>query len=406
MTTDQYETTSDDSAGDEIDLTGLLTSLGNNKRYLVICTLLGFAISVTAALLLPKVFTAKTTILPPQQGASASLAASLGALGALAGSAGGLKSTDDLYASLLKSHSVTNEIIKAFNLQNIYKTETITATRKALDESTRVSADKKSGLITIEIDQKEPELAAKIANTYVDELRKLLTRVSVTEAQQRQAYYKQQAEQAKLALTAAEQAVKQAKDQSGILSLDAQAQASIGAAAQLRAQLVAKEVQLRAMRAYAGPENTEYKRLASEIVSIRSELAKIEGESDQLGEQDPRGASKQTSQENPAMTTVRLLRELKFAEAVYSAMLQQYTIASADVSKEAPLVQQIDAAVPPELKSKPKRALIVALGTMAGLFVGVIFAFLRSSVQAARRDPQSAEKMRALKAAWSFRRLA
>src|SRR6185369_16569575 len=85
-----------------------------------------------------------------------------------------------------------------------------------------------------------------------------------------------QIEKAKTDLANAELAVKQAQERSGLLSLDAQTQTSIASAAQIRAQIVTREVQLRALQPYAGPDNVDFKRLASELSSLRSQLARIE----------------------------------------------------------------------------------------------------------------------------------
>lgn len=80
-------------------------------------------------------------------------------------------------------------------------------------------------------------------------------RIAVTEAQQRRAFFEQQMTKAKDELARAELAVRQAQDKGGLVSVDAQTQTLIGAAAQIRGQIVAREVQLQALRPYAGPDN-------------------------------------------------------------------------------------------------------------------------------------------------------
>ena len=80
-------------------------------------------------------------------------------------------------------------LIDRFKLQERYETKFKSDTRLALTASTRASSGK-DGLITVEIDDKEPEFAAELANAHVDELQKLLARLAVTEAQQRRAFVK------------------------------------------------------------------------------------------------------------------------------------------------------------------------------------------------------------------------
>ena len=376
-------------ADDEISIVDILTGIGEEKRLVALVTGAAAAIGLAAALLIPPTFTART--------ASSAVAASLGALAATAGLGAAFKAPEELYVGLLKSESVANDLIQRFDLKARYEVKLVQDARKALDGRVRLTADRKSSLITVEVDDKEPAFAAQLANAYVEELRKLMTRIAVTEAQQRRVYFEQQIERSKADLARAELAVKQAQEKSGLISLDAQTQTSIAAAAQLRAQIVAREVQVRSLQPYAGPENPELRRLVSELVGLRAQLGKIEngqGESAVAGNTD--GAQ--------ALANVRVFRELKYQEAIYSAMLQQLQLAKADEAKDAPLVQQVDPALPPERKSKPRRAIIVLVSVALGLLVGLGWALLRRAVRRAKEDPAGAQRWHDLARAWSWRR--
>jgi uncharacterized protein involved in exopolysaccharide biosynthesis len=74
-----------------------------------------------------------------------------------------------------------------------------------------------------------------------------------------------------------------------------------------------------------------------------------------------------------------------------------------DEAKEGPLVQQVDVASAPERKAKPKRALIVIVAAFAGLFLGVLIAFVRRAVRKAGEDPAGAGQFAKLKAAWAWK---
>ena len=387
------------SADEEISLVDVLTGIGEEKRLIAIVTGVAAAIGLAAALLIPPTFTARTTLLPPQQSQSASsaVAASLGALAATAGLGAAFKAPEELYIGLLTSDSVANDLVQRFNLKERYEVKLAQDARNVLAGSVRFIPDRKSSLITVEVDDKDPAFAAQLANAYVEELRKLMTRIAVTEAQQRRVYFEQQIERSKGDLARAELAVKQAQEKSGVISLDAQTQTSIAAAAQLRAQIVAREVQVRSLQPYAGPENPELRRLLSELAGLRAQLAKIEnGPGDGAGPGAVDGAQ--------ALANVRIFRELKYQEAIYSAMLQQLQLAKADEAKDAPLVQQVDSASPPERKSKPRRSVILVVSVALGLLVGLGWALLRRAVHRAKEDPARAKQWHDLARAWSWRR--
>jgi len=55
-------------------------------------------------------------------------------------------------------------------------------------------------------------------------------------------------------------------------------------------------------------------------------------------------------------------------------------------------------AEPPERKSKPKKALIAILATLASGFVLVLFVFFRRSLQNVDQDPELAAKLAAVRA--------
>ncbi|MGE0496635.1 MAG: GumC family protein [Ramlibacter sp.] len=384
---------------DDVNLVQVMTAIGEEKITIGVFTLMAAVVGLGISLLLPPVYTARTTLLPPQQGqsASSSMAASLGALAATAGVASAFKTPEELYVGLLRTDSVANALIDRYRLRERYEEQTLVDARRELAHNVNISADRKSTLISIDVDDEDPAFAAQLANGYADELRKLMGRIALTDAQQRRAYFEQQMAKAKDELSRAEVAVKRAQDQSGLLSVDAQTQTMIGAAAQIRGQIVAREVQLQALRPYAGPENPELQRLLSELGSLRAQLSRMENGS---GESSVTGKATGAAD---ALGNVRLYRELKYQEAIYSTMLQQYQLAKADEARDAPLMQQVDVAVAPDRKSKPNRKVVVLGAAGLGLVLGLIVALLIRVRRTAREDPLRAGQWQALAAAWSLR---
>ena len=381
----------------ESPLVDLLTAIGEEKTLIAGITALAGAVGLAVALLLPTIYTAKTTLLPPQQSqnASAGMAASLGALAASTGIAAAFKTPEELYVGLLKTDTVANALINRFKLKDRYEEDTLVNTRRELARNVRIAADRKSTLISVEADDTDAAFAAQLANAYAEELRALMGRIAVTEAQQRRAFFEQQMTKAKDELAKAELAVRQAQDKGGLVSVDAQTQTLIGAAAQIRGQIVAREVQLQALRPYAGPDNPELRRLLSELSSLQAQLARMEGGNG--AQRDGRNDAQ------AALANVRLYRELKYQEAIYSAMLQQFQLAKADEARDAPLLQQVDVATAPDRKSKPRRAFIVLGCAAAGLLAGLMLAFVRRSLRQMREDPATTGRWAALASAWRLR---
>jgi capsule polysaccharide export protein KpsE/RkpR len=389
----------------QVSLIDLLTWLGEGKRLIGIATIAAALLSLGIAFLQTPIFTARTTLLPPgsqQQSGSAAALAALGSLGGLAGGLGG-KTPDELYVALLKSDSVVHALDEHFDLKKRYQVKNFEALRKALPEHVRVSSDKKTGVISVEVDDEDPKFAAEFANAHASELTKVLGRLAVSEAQGRRVFFEQQLKDTKEHLIKAEQDLRAVQEKSGVIVLDKQAEALIGGAAQLRAMIAEREVQLKVLRTGATEQNPDVMRMASELHALRGELARME--SNQGGNAGSAADMPVGKIPEAAIDYVRARRELKLQETLLESMIRQYEVAKLDEAKEGPVLQQVDKALPPDYKSKPSRALIVLAGTLLALLGSSIWVIWRRYAAMARDgDPERAAAWQSLANAWRLRR--
>src|SRR5450830_676600 len=203
---------------DEISLLDLLQVVVDNLRLLVLGPLAAGLLALGISFAIAPTFTATTKFLPPQQqqSAAASMLASLGALGGLAGAAAGLKNPADQYVAFLKSRTVQDSVVERFKLMDKYESKFKESARTALDANVLIASGK-DGLITIDASDKDPVFAAQLANAYPEELTQLLGRIAVTEAQQRRAFFEKQLKAAKDNLIKAEVALKTSGINSDVL---------------------------------------------------------------------------------------------------------------------------------------------------------------------------------------------
>ena len=394
-----------EEAGATVSFTDVLIWLGERKALIGAVTGAVAVLSMIVALLLPPVFTARTTFLAPgsqQQSGSAAALAALGSLGALSGGIAA-KTPDDLYVALLKSDSVQHGLDRRFNLREHYDVTTYEKLRGALANHIHVSADKKSGVISVEVDDKDAKFAADLANAHEPEITKLLARLAVSEAQLRRAFFEKQLQDTKENLVKAEQTLQAVQEKSGVIVLDKQAESLITNAALLRAQISEREVQLRVLRTSATDQNPDVIRLNSELRGLRAELARMESS---------QGGSPGSAVDLPvgkipeaAVDYVRARRELKLQEMLLEGMLRQYEIAKLDEAREGPVLQQVDVAQVPDFKSKPARSVIVLASTLLSLLLVSAWVVVRGYVRTVRGDdPAAASARRNLVRAWSFKR--
>ncbi len=391
--------------GPVVGLVDLLTWIGEGKRLIATVTVAAGVIALIVALLLPPMFTARATLLAPNSQQQSGSAAALAALGALGGLAGGLapKTSDELYVALLKSDSVDRELDKRFDLKQRYDVKTYEELRKKLPEYIRVASDKKSGVISVEVDDEDPKFAAALANAHADEVTKVLGRLAVSEAQLRRVFFARQLQDTKESLIKAEQNLLKVQSTTGVIVLDKQAEALINAAAQVRAMIAEREVQLKVLRTSATPQNPQVMQLNSELAALRVELGRMESS---------QGPTTGSAIDLPVgklpeagLEYVRARRELKIQETLLESMLKQYEIAKLDEAKEGPELQVVDVALPPDRKSKPSRALIVLASALLALLASCAFVVIRRYAALAReQDPDGAAAWQALGSAWRLRR--
>jgi uncharacterized protein involved in exopolysaccharide biosynthesis len=285
-----------ESEEDVINLLDLLTTVVENLKLLIFGSLGAGVLALGISFLITPTFTAKTTMIPPSLANSitnSALRAELGGLstgGGLGGLVGAVKSPADQYIAYMQSNILQDELITKYKLQERYDQKYLQNTRKVLKKNVKLTSDKKTGLITIEVDDHDPKFAASLANDYVDSLSRMIGRMTLAEAKARR-------ELLELQITEATQ------------------------------------------KSYQSP----------------------------------------------------MVRE-----GVIQSLIREYESARLDEKRDHPFVVQVDPAQAPELKSKPKKALIAIIATLATFFLLLIFVFVRQALQKAKEDPETRDKLAGL----------
>ena len=370
---------------DEISLLDLLQVVVDNLRLLVLGPLAAGLVALGITYVMTPVFTAKVVFIPPkqQQSTAASALSDLAILGGGGGAIAGIKNPADQYLALLKSNSVADALIAQFQLQDRYQSKTRESTRLALAANTRAVVGGKDGLISVEFDDKDPVIAANMCNAYVEELRRLLNRVALTESQLRRVFFEKLVSETKERMAVAEQALKTSGVDSAVLKLSAGS--ALEAVARLKAQVSAQEVKLASMRGYLAESAPEFKQAFTELQAMRRQLS-----------QEDKDEAKQSGQSD----YVKRFRDFKYQEALLELYMRQFEMAQLDVSREGAVVQVVDAADPPERKSKPKKGQVAALTAVATGFALLLWVFVRNALRGAAGTPETAEKLARLRTGW------
>jgi len=349
--------------------------LRRHLRLLLVGPALAGAVAVGVTFVIAPTYTATTIFLPPQQSQSAA-ASALSSLSSLAGLAGGVmnsRSPVDQYVSMMQSATVSDRIIDRFKLLEVYESEFRVDARKELSKNVRILIGKKDGLVTVEVDDESPQRAAEMANAFVEELRRLTDTLAVTEAQQRRVFFETQLRNIRAQLVQAQQDLQASGFNPG--ALKAEPKAAAEAYAKLKAEATAAEVRLQILRGSLADNATEVRQQAAAVAALREQLARSEQAA------DPRGGA----------DYVGKYREFKYQETLFELYARQYELARVDEGREGALVQVIDAATPPERRSRPKRTwTLVAASTTTLLLLSLLLLARRAlGPMAARHDAEA-----------------
>ncbi|CAN1526358.1 KpsE Capsule polysaccharide export protein [Methylophilaceae bacterium] len=374
---------------DEINLMDILLVIAKYNRFIIIFTLISALITFLYVQRQPDIYTANTVIMPPRASSSPAsmLLGQMSSLG-IGASADTSQSKDTVI--LLKSHKLAYQVINRLGLQSIYKAKNIESARGILVRGIKIIPNK-DGSITIECSDRDPKMAANIANAYVMELDVLNQTIATTGASRTRLFYEKQIEYTNAALENAEAAFKKTQKRTDFTPMELQSGAIRELVALLRSQITAKEIELDRLKDFATEANPQYRKVSMALAGLRVQLANVESANsnplDDVNNRSLKGGS----------DYLKNMRNLKYQETLLEVIKKQYEVARLDEAKDANLIQVVDVALAPEQPSKPLRKFIVVSASLIAFLVGIILAFIINAIDTAKQKPKSFERLNLLR---------
>jgi capsule polysaccharide export protein KpsE/RkpR len=368
-----------------------LRLLWSKRKLLGRVAAIGLVCGAVIALLLRSEYQSSVQLMPPdgQSGSGMAMLAALtaktgGAISGLAGDLLGVKGSGDLFVGMLRTRTVEDRLIQKFDLRKAYRVKLEEDARKDLEKNTGINADRKSGIISITVTDRNPQRAAALAQAYVDELDALVAQVSVSSARRERMFLEERLKTVKIDLDQASQDLSQFSSKNGTIDLKEQGRAMVEGAAKLQGELIAAESELKGLMQIYAPNNVRVRSVQARVSELRSDLDKIGGSPDVANAaDDAKSAGYPSIRQLPilAVTYADLYRRTKVQEAVYETLTQEYELAKVQEAKETPSVRILDEPVVPERKSFPPRTLITLACGLLAFCGGVLLVLARSKWQ-------------------------
>ncbi|MEJ2720279.1 MAG: GNVR domain-containing protein [bacterium] len=355
----------------------LLKTIIQWRKFILLVGLAFAAIAAIVSFLLPSWFVANASLFPPDTGSAmpryADLLQQSLQLPIVGPNAMGAR-PNTIYIDILLSRKIGEQILDEFNLKKVYGAQLTPQALGALRAHTKFTL-LDNGLLKIGFEDRDPERAAAVVNRYVELLDEFNRDYNISRASKTKEFVGEQLEVHERDLREAEEELKNFQMEHEALVLDQQVKASIDIVASLTAEAVALEVDLEILRQYASTASEEYVRKKKEYDEIRRQLGMFKADSARVDDDLVRSyfPTFDTLPET-ALELARLTRRVKTLEAVHGMLIKEYETARVEEARDTPTVQVLDWADVPELRSRPKRKMVVALGGAAGLAWGGLIA--------------------------------
>lgn len=363
-----------------------LAALARWRRVILVNTFLVAAVAVAVSFLLPKSYRSSASVYPPQEetfsvGTLSSIVAAT-AFGQGRQSLPIWASPSDVYAAILKSRSVREEIVRRHDLMKEYKVDTMDDALRSLRSHAKVRVGGE-GVVSVSVVDRDPVRAADMANDFITLLDARARERRSTSAGSVRAFLEKRLAECSDSLQAAEAALQTIQEETGILVPDEQAKALVAGAVQIELARKMREVDLGILRAQVGPSDPDRSRLSREVALLEQQLAA----SDQ-GTSDERAAYRIPLARFPerAHAYTRALRDVKIQEALYEILAEQYEQYRITELRDTPTVQVLDRAVPAERRYRPIRWLICVIATLLAFGASCALALVLDALERMRRE--------------------
>src|SRR4029077_23085 len=307
---------------------GILRSLWAERRYLGKAIFAGLAAGLLVALLIPSRYQSTARLMPPDSQANAGLgmlaaltAKSGNGMGAVAGDLLGIRGSGALFTGILRSRTVEDRLVVRFHLHQVYAARLEQDARAKLAENTEISEDRKSGIITISVTDRDPKRAAGIAQAYVEELNQLVAELSTSAAHRERVFLEERLRSVKLDLDDASQKFSQFESTNKTIDIKEQARAMVQGAAAVEGELIAAESELKGLEEIYTVNNVRVRAVQARIGELRRQLDKLGGGTALEARQSPEvsDAAYPTIRRLPLLGVkyADLYRRVQIQEAVY-----------------------------------------------------------------------------------------
>lgn len=390
-----------------LSLTKIIHLFLKNKFFILKVLSAVSILSIIILLYIPDRYTAESSFIPP----SPDIVSDYGttdfdtllmggpSMGIKAPSFGGFKEPNKFYLELLRSRTINEPIINKFNLIKYFKKDYIDETIKVLDDV--VDIRENFGIIEISVTLKDPELAAEIANEYINQLSLVMNNLNTVNIKSELAFIQNRLNGINATLNILSGNVIEFQEKNKVIDVEAQGELLMKSSADIESQIIVSEADLSALKQTFTGNSEKVKALESKINSLKNVLKKIKGKN--MSMSDPKG---NTSDIDLSILDIPLIsknylsitRNYKLLENIYTLLMREYEISKLKEAVKSLNIKILDRAVKPDKKSYPKRLLLLIMIIFITVLLLISYILLKYSIEKiSEQDPEGYQNFEKIK---------
>jgi len=270
----------------------------------------------------------------------------------------------DVFMVILQSRRIGEQMVNRFDLKRRYKQKLMIDAIQELHDHTHLELTQ-AGTIRVSVEDLDRQVAADMTNAFMEYLDQFNRQARMTKGRRARQFIEGRLADTKEELVVAERRLAEYQAKNKTVALSPQMSSAIEQAASIYARRTMLQVRLGVIRGYSLGSDEE--------IQIQQELAQLD----------------QKMRELPAtgLELTRLVRDVRALEQVLALLTAQYEDARISEARNVMTIDVLDAAAPPERKSRPKRLTMTAGAFLLSLAFGVGLAMVR-------KEPSSREFVR------------
>jgi uncharacterized protein involved in exopolysaccharide biosynthesis len=350
----------------------LLEVIACRRRFVVATVLSVTILALIVSLLLPKYYRATALLLPPKE--ITVPIAGQGRLAEVVSVTQGLNlpvmvTTSDVYARMLASRRIVEPVIREhLSLEKLGARNMDEAMKKFL--AIAEFAVTPEGLLELSFEDRQPELAAAVVNSLVAQLDQVNRDIAGSRARQNRVFIQDRLGQVQRELDSSRADLRTFQDRNRTVDFDEQIRLATEQAIELKIKLSETDLNLQLMADKYTEDNPDFQEWQRKRNALLDQVEELENRNTDSSYFSLPIAS------IPALRGEyeQLYTRVRVNEGLYQTLLGQLEMAKIQENEELPTITVLDAAEPPGLKSRPKRAYVVLTAFAASLVISVILA--------------------------------